>query len=149
MRQRVSPRLIRRLKNAAFHNVKKRYFRLVRECMNDPMPVTCRNYQSELVRHNILTLKNGRIFFELFLIYNVFNGNIISPEILQGFCLHVPSRELRSKEIFHVELHKSNYGRFNIINCISMLANKYSGYLDIFHDSRDTFRCCLLTTLTT
>jgi hypothetical protein len=62
------------------------------------------------------TLKKRRDVARVLLIFDLLSGKIDSSYLLSQICLSVPSYLTRSREMLHVEFHRTNNGVFEPIN---------------------------------
>lgn len=88
---------------------------------------------------NITTLQTRRMHRDLTMFYKLLHSCIFSPELLGKIGLHVPSRQTRLVQPFHIRSHRTNYGYNSYLTRSARFANKYSGRLDCF-GSRRAFR---------
>jgi hypothetical protein len=65
-------------------------------------------------------------------------SKIDSSYLLSQICLSVPSYLTRSREILHVEFHRTNYGDFEPVNATINGFNEYVGLFE-FGLTRDIF----------
>jgi len=87
------------------------------------------------------SLASMRIFNDVCFLFKVLNGIVSCPPLLQQIMLRVPLRWLRNmtNNIFHQEMHTTNYGMYSAIARIVRLGNEYAmlGFTDrsygVFH----------------
>ena len=134
---------------ARIERIQHRFLRSISNHMGMPMTFKDHNYYPLLLSLNMLTLKTRRVINDLLFLFKLLNGLISCPELLGLIRLHVPVRLLRTNLLFHVDIHRTNYGKFKPINRLSRCGNDYGSLLDFFGPCVQTFRRGVVSLLAT
>lgn len=123
----------------SLESVQNRFLRLFAYKQGQPMHWTDHDYDPIRTRFNISTLESRRKYNDALLLYKTWNGFIDCPDLLSKFRLRVPTRQLRSSDLFAVDRHRSNYYKYSIIERLSTLGNELNVSLDLFDPSLTRF----------
>lgn len=96
-------------------------------------------YESRCMLINMQSLSERRRNASLIFIFDLLTGRIDSPDLLILFSFNVPSRSLRTNNLLHVSLRRTNYGMFSPVSRLSYLLNQFVRYFE-FDMSRKSFR---------
>lgn len=110
---------------------------------NRLMAIICHDYEPALCTLRLPFLYNKRFQMDSAslhkILYKIINGIYDCSDILELFKFHIPGRILRGGNVFHVELHCIDYGKYGPVNRIYMLANEHSEGLEMFASSFKSF----------
>ena len=129
--------------------IQHRFLRGISNHIGMPMTFKDHNYYPLLFSLNMLTLKTRRVVTDLLFLFKLLNGLISCPELLGHIRLHVPVRLLRSHLLFHVDIHRTNYGKFKPLNRLSQCGNEYASQIDFFGPCVKSFRCSVVSLMKT
>ncbi len=116
--------------------IQKRFIRgLCYRCQIDYDSYT---YEYLLDYFGLTLLFNRRRYYDVMFVFKVMNYLIKSPQILEMFFLNTPSYSLRQNELFHVEYHRTNYGKHSSLTRICSTANIIK--TDIFNTNIKGFK---------
>lgn len=102
-------------------------------------------YKSRCQHLGMESLEKRRKVQSMLFLYDLINGNIDCPELLEKICFKVPFTSLRHNELFYVSCHRSNYAlnsplirSFRDYNCLNDI------HLIEFNASKTSFKNFLL-----
>lgn len=127
--------------------VQHRFIRRISFLVGEPMKYSDHSYGDLQGRLGLVSLQNRREILDLTFLFRLIGGQIYCAELLAKVKLHIPSRPLRNKQLFHEEYHRTSYGRHKPLNRICIQANKSVDLVDFFHGSIDSFKRSLLMRL--
>ena len=78
---------------------------------------------------NLPTLENRRTLLQRLFVFDMLNGNIDCPDVLQKINFHVPPRRLRNHPLLRVSTHRTSYGQCNPID---MCCSKFNDACNVF-----------------
>lgn len=96
-----------------------------------PYPDRCRLIGLE-------TLSQRRVSMQCVFIFDIIQGNIDSPVLLEQIPLYVPPRQLRNSSMLAIPHHRTNYGHFNALDFCLREFNRFSDSFD-FNVSKNVF----------
>lgn len=96
-----------------------------------PYPDRCRLIGLE-------TLSQRRVSMQCVFIFDIIQGNIDSPVLLEQIPLYVPPRQLRYSSMLAIPHHRTNYGHFNALDFCLREFNRFSDSFD-FNVSKNVF----------
>ena len=120
--------------------VQNKFLRFMSYKLNDPMPITCHNYQPIMAKLGLMTLENRRTISDLLFVYNLLNGNIDCSSILKLIKFYAPIRIIRRTSLLYIEPQRTVLGKFHAINRIASHVNVYSTKIDLFDGSVTSFK---------
>lgn len=96
-----------------------------------PYPDRCRLIGLE-------TLSQRPVSMQCVFIFDIIQGNIDSPVLLEQIPLYVPPRHLRYSSMLAIPHHRTNYGHFNALDFCLREFNRFSDSFD-FNVSKNVF----------
>lgn len=94
---------------------------------NDPTNLPAYSERCKLI--NIPTLAARRTFFQRIFVFDLLEGYIKCPELLEKIQLNVPQRTLRNPSALSIPLHRTNYGHNNPLTaCLRGFNDVYAAY---------------------
>ena len=88
----------------------------------------------------VLELRSRREYLSLMFLYKLWNGLIVSSNLLSQFNVHVPRTNARNPIFFSTTIAKSNQHNHSPVFDMSHVYNKYRQALDLFSGSLSQFR---------
>lgn len=79
---------------------------------------------------NIETLEERREFAMVSFVNNVISNRIDAIELLSKLNFYLPSRNLRHRELFSINFHRTDYAKFKPSNQMMLVYNKHSEHID-------------------
>lgn len=127
--------------------VQHRFMRRISFLTDKPMSYVDHCYDNMLIELRLATLENRRIFLDLLFLFKLIGGSITCSDLLCRIGLHCPARSLRNSFVFHVEIHRTNYGNFKPLNRTCLSVNKLFDRVDFFQSSLSSFRRSLMSSV--
>lgn len=91
-----------------------------------PLP----SYESRCMLINIQTLKERREFSMVSFVNDIVSNRIDSEELLSKLNFYIPSRQLRNRNIFITNYHRTDYAKYGPLNQIMTAYNKHCENVD-------------------
>ena len=87
--------------------VQRRFLRRIATKLNIPFEEI---NHDEFMKLMNLTLENRKVFFDISTLYKIANSLVDAPELLSQVGFRIPPFNSRSKSLFNVTFHRTNYG---------------------------------------
>ena len=91
-----------------------------------PLPA----YKARCMLINFQTLKERRDYAQVSFINDLVSQRIDSTVLLSKLNLYAPSRQLRNRNLFAVDRHRTNYAKFGPINQMMAIYNQHCKMID-------------------
>lgn len=101
--------------------LQRRFIKLL--CYRSGLQFDSQPYSFFLQYFGLPHLISRRKYYDILFAYKVLNNIINCPQILSLFSISTPSRVLRQQNIFDVEFHRTNYGKFSPLTRICNSVN--------------------------
>ena len=114
----------------------------------------CKQYHSDYTEncrsYNLLTLDERRYLLDMSFLHDVISGYLDCPELLSSISFNTPKRRTRHTtcSLFHVPIHRTNYGRNGVSTRLAESYNKYFSNVDLFNVSKSSFKKGIVDVLT-
>lgn len=123
----------------AIERVQKKFIRFALRTLpwNDPSNLPPYPDRCRLI--DLQTLRSRRVEMQCLFIFDVLQGNIDSPALLEQVPLNIPPRQLRNYPFLAIPYHRTNYGQNNPFDACLRVFNVKSNVFD-FNLSKNVFR---------
>lgn len=125
----------------SIERVQNRFLRYVAFKIN--FPLEPHNYGPIRINLDLPTLCSRREAADVAFIYNLINGLINSPCLLNLIMFNVPNHHFRSPSLFYIPPHNTNFNKNSPLSRSMSLCNKYPNF-DFFSDSLFKIIKCFL-----
>lgn len=106
-------------------SVQRRFLRFALGSLPWSDPFNLPPYSDRLKLIGLTSLEKRREISKTTFLFDLLQGSINSPELLDNISISVPTRSLRSSDFLHVSFHRTNYGKNMPLPSMSRLFNFY------------------------
>lgn len=103
-------------------------------------------YENSCLAHNLLTLAQRRTVADMCLLYDIVNSRVDCPDLVAEIRYRIPStRTRRRTALFAVPVYHTNYAKNMITARLMHTYNKQFNEIDLFSNSKATFKRKIIT----
>ena len=119
--------------------VQKKFLRFALRQLPWRDPVRLPPYTDRCKLLNLPTLEERRTLLQRLFVFDMLNGNIDCPDVLQKINFYVPPRRLRNHQLLLILTHRTSYGQCNPIDMCCLKFNVVCNMFD-FNVSKYRFK---------
>lgn len=98
------------------------------------------SYKEDCRRLGLLTLEERRNLLDVYFLYDIVNGNIDCPDLVQGISYGVPKRRTRHTKLLHIPRRHSKYAANSVLTRLPRVYNDTFVHIDPFRHSKQSFK---------